>query len=102
MALDNPDSEDFENMKGLLKLSANITGPNDNAVKLEPHIGPEPTKMNMFMSPSIKRTFNQLTISFIEAHDLPEFGGWAYSASLECYLKVVYCGGNPLKTDNHN
>lgn len=31
MALDNPDSEDFDNMKGLLKLSANATGPKDNA-----------------------------------------------------------------------
>ena len=102
MALDNPDSEDYENMKGLLKLSANVTGPSDNAVKLEPHMGPEPSKMNMLMSPGIKRTFNQLTISIIEAHDLPEFGGWVSSASLECYFRTAYGGGNPLKTDNHN
>ena len=67
VGLDNPDAEDFENMKGLLKISANVTGPNDNAQKLEPHVGPEPEKMKMFMSPSIKRTFYQLVISIIEA-----------------------------------
>lgn len=42
VALDNPDSEDFENMKGLLKISANVTGPKDNAHKLDAHVGPEP------------------------------------------------------------
>ena len=45
-------------MKGLLKISANIVGPKDNAQKLEPHVGPEPDKMEMFMSASVKRTFN--------------------------------------------
>ena len=100
MGLENPDAEDFENLKGLLKISANVTGPSDNAQKLEPHVGPEPDKMKMFMSPSIKRTFNQLTISIIEAHDMPEYGTW--SASLECYFKVSYGGGNPIKTDVHN
>ena len=57
MGLENPDSEDFENMKGLLKISANVTGPSDNAQKLEPQFGPEPAVLNMFISPSIKRTF---------------------------------------------
>ena len=96
MALDNPDSEDFENMKGLLKISANVTGPKDNAQKLEQHVGPEPSKMNMLMSPSIKRTFYQLTITIIEAQDLPEYGTW--SKSLEMFFKVQYGDGNPLKT----
>ena len=58
VGLENPDAEDFENMKGLLKISANVIGPKDNAQKLEPLVGPEPDKMKMFMSPSIKRTFN--------------------------------------------
>ena len=100
VALENPDSEDFENMKGLLKISANVTGPKDNAQKLEQHVGPEPNQMKMFMSPSIKRTFNQLTISIIEAHDLPEYGTW--SKSLEMYFKIKYGGGNALKTDIHD
>lgn len=100
VALENPDAEDFENMKGLLKISANCVGPNDNAQKLEPAFGPEPAKMKMFMSSNIKRTFNQLTISVIEAIDLPEFGVW--SQSLESYFKVHYGGGNPIKTDVHN
>lgn len=42
--------------------------------------------MKMFMSPSIKRTFNQLTISVIEARDLPTYSNWISSASLECYM----------------
>ena len=100
VGLENPDAEDFENMKGLLMISANVTGPKDNAQKLEVQTGPEPEKMNMFMSPSIKRTFNQLTISIIEGHNLPEYG--TFSASLECYFKVFYGGGNPVKTDVHN
>ena len=57
--------------------------------------------MKMFMSPSIKRTFNQLTISVIEARDLPTYGNWLSSASLECYMYTEYGGGNPLKTDVH-
>jgi len=51
LGLDNPDAEDFENMKGLLKISASVTGPNDNAVKLESQMGAEPAEMKMFMSP---------------------------------------------------
>lgn len=100
VGLENPDSEDFENMKGLLKISANVTGPGDNAQKLEQHVGPEPTQMKMFMSPSIKRTFNQLTITIIEAHDLPEYGTW--SKSLEMYFKILYGGGNAVRTDIHD
>lgn len=84
-------------MKGLLKISANAIGPKDNAQKLEIATGPEPAKMKMFMSSNIKRTFNQLTISVIEARDLPEFG--MFSQSLESYFKVHYGGGNPIKTD---
>ena len=57
VGLDNPDAEDFENMKGLLKVSLNVTGPKDNAQKLEAQLGPEPSQMKMLMSPSIKRTF---------------------------------------------
>ena len=57
--------------------------------------------MKMYMSPSIKRTFNQLSISVIEARDLPTFSNWISSASLECYMQIVYGGGNPLKTDVH-
>ena len=100
VGLDNPDSEDYEVMKGLLKISANCTGPKDNAQKLELDMGPEPAKMKMFMSPSIKRTFYELTISIIEAHDLPEFGGTfgIGEASIQAYFKVSYGGGNPLKT----
>ena len=100
VALENPDSEDFENMKGLLKISANVTGPKDNAQKLEQHVGPEPNQMKMFMSPSIKRTFNQLTITIIQAHDLPEYGTW--SKSLEMYFQILYGGGHAVTTDTHD
>ena len=89
-------------MKGLLKISANVTGPGDNAQKLESHMGPEPEKMKMFMSPSIKRTYFQLTVSIIEGHDLPEYGGVFSGASLEAYFKASYGGGNPLKTKVRN
>ena len=102
VALDNPDAEDFENMKGLLKISANCTGPKDNAQKLEPHVGPEPAELKMFMSPSIKRTYYQLTISILEGHNLPEYGGMFTSASLEAYFKLKYMGGNSLKTKVRN
>ena len=102
LGLDNPDAEDFENMKGLVQISANVTGPGDNAQKLEAHFGPEPEKMKMFLSPSIKRTFYQLTISIIEGRNLPEFGSMFQTASLECYFKVKYGGGNPIKTEVKN
>ena len=65
-------------------------------------MGPEPEKMKMYMSPSIKRTFYELTISIIEAHDLPEFGNLFSKASIEAYFKVKYGGGNPVKTNTHN
>ena len=99
IGLDNPDSEDYEVMKGLLKISANCTGPKDNAQKLELDSGPEPDVMKMYMSPSIKRTFYELTISIIEAHDLPEFGNLFSKASIEAYFKVKYGGGNAIKTE---
>ena len=90
-------------MKGLLKISANVTGPKDNAQKLEPHVGPEPEKMNMFMSPQIKRTYYQLTISVLEGQNLPMYGGGAFTSdSLEAYFKANYGGGNALKTNVRN
>ena len=56
----------------------------------------------MFMSSNLKRTFHELRISILEAHDLPDFGGFLQTASLECYFKVHYGGGNSLKTDVQN
>ena len=100
--LENPDAEDFEVLKGLLKVSLNVTGPSDNAQKLEMQTGPEPGEMKMLMSPSIKRTFNQLTISIIEAQDLPVFSNFLSADSIECYFKVKYSGGNPMKTEVRN
>lgn len=100
VGLENPDAEDFENMKGLIKISANCTGPNDNAQKLEMAVGPEPAKLKMYMSPSIKRTFYELTISIIQAEQMPEYGIW--SPTLEAFFKLKYGGGNPVKTNTHN
>ena len=98
IALENPDAEDFENMKGLLKISGSVLGPNDNAMRLESHYGPEPAIMKMLMSSNIKRTFTQLKISVIEVTDLPSYG--IYEDSIEPYFKVHYGGGNPIRTDN--
>ena len=92
VALTNPDTEDFSEIKGLLKLSLCCTGPKDNAIKLDPPQGPEPTKMKLFMNASAKREFYQLTIRLIQGRDLPEFSGvlggvFGGGEGLECYVK---------------
>ena len=65
VALNNPDSEDYGEIKGLIKMSLSCNGPKDNAIKLEDQTGPEPPQMKMLMTSSTKREFYQLTIRLI-------------------------------------
>ena len=46
-------------------MSMSVTGPNDNAVKLDDWKGPEPPEMKMLMTAMAKREFYQLTIRLI-------------------------------------
>ena len=87
-ALNNLDSEDFDEIKGMLKMSLSVTGPKDNAIKLDNPVGPEPSQMKMLMTAQTKRTFYQLKLRFIEGRDLPEFSsGLLGGDSLEAYIK---------------
>ena len=56
-ALQNQDSEKIDQIKGLLKMSCAVTGPGDNAIKLEEFMGMEPPDMKVFQAAELKRTY---------------------------------------------
>ena len=72
MGLSNPDSENFTQVKGLLKASFSVQGPNDEQSKLEPQVGPDTAEV-ILMNSQLKRTFKQLKLSILQCHDLPLF-----------------------------
>ena len=91
-ALSNTDTEDFSEIKGLIKMSICVTGPKDNAIKLDEDTGPEPPEMKMMMTSSTKRTFKQLSIKIIEGRGFP-------NKKDDVYCTCQYQGGNPLRTE---
>lgn len=81
----------------MLKISVSVQGPNDEQVKLEAEAGPEPKEPKMMMSASSKRTFNQMRIRLIEGREMPVFG--TFSKTLECFVRMSYGGGRPIKSE---
>ena len=67
LALSNPESEDFNEIRCYLKLSIAIQGPGDEQVALNDQAGLENTENQEIMMPaSIKKEFKQIKFRFIK------------------------------------
>jgi hypothetical protein len=65
LAFSNPNSEDYSEVTGYLKLSINVTCTGDESVQIEEDDGPEDT--NVLMPPSLNPEFYQVKLRFFEA-----------------------------------
>ena len=65
LAFSNPNSENYSEVTGYLKLSINVTCTGDESVQIEDDDGPEDT--NVLMPPSLNPKFFQVKLRFFEA-----------------------------------
>jgi hypothetical protein len=65
IVMSNPESEDFGEVTGYLKLSITISGAGDTSVPIEDD--PNPDKEDVLQPPEIKPEFYQLYIKFFAA-----------------------------------
>lgn len=70
IALFNPESDDFSDITGNLKISISVQGPGDEQVQLNDQSGPDASDA-VLMPAQIKKEFKQLKIRFIQAQQLP-------------------------------
>ena len=69
LAFSNPNSENYSEVTGYLKLSINVTCTGDESEQIEDDDGPEDT--NVLMPPSLNPKFYQVKLRFFEAQDIP-------------------------------
>jgi hypothetical protein len=96
VGLENSDSDDFSQVKGMLKMSLSVRGPNDEQKTLKPQEGPE-TSGKLMLTSQTKQIFKQVRVRIFEARDLPLYG--TFSRSVEPFLKCFYSGGKPIQTE---
>lgn len=69
LAFSNPNSENYSEITGYLKLSINVTCTGDESIQIEDDDGPEDT--NVLMPPSLNPKFYQVKLRFFEAQEIP-------------------------------
>ena len=69
LAFSNPNSENYSEITGYLKLSINVTCTGDESVQIEDDDGPEDT--DVLMPPSLNPMFFQVKLRFFQAQDIP-------------------------------
>lgn len=88
VALSNPEAHDKSEIKGYLQISIAVQGPGDNAVRLEAASGlQDPSEVTVLMPASIRKDYKQLTISVIEAQNLPKMDTFG---TIDAYVKAVF------------
>jgi hypothetical protein len=88
VAITNPESVEKTEVKGYLQLSISVQGPEDNAIKLSDQVALHDTSDESILMPSsIKKEYKQLSISIVEAQDLPKMDTLG---SIDAYVQLVY------------
>jgi len=91
LAFSNPNSENYSEITGYLKLSINVTCTGDESVQIEDDDGPEDT--NILMPPSLNPKFFQVKMRFFEAQDIPPMDmgfGFMKKAKTDAYIMTEY------------
>ncbi len=72
VALSNPQSENYDQIAGYLKLSIAVTTKNDETINITEEIGtPESNELPIIMPPQLKPSYQQIKIRIFRAEKLP-------------------------------
>ena len=89
--MSNPESEDFGEVTGFLKISITIAGSGDEQVPIEDD--PNPTEEEFIQPPQITPEFYQLKVRFFAAQKIiPLDKALLGKASIDAYVKLEYRG----------
>lgn len=91
LAFSNPNSENYSEITGYLKLSINVTCTGDESVQIEEDDGPEDS--NVLMPPSLNPRFFQIKMRFFQAQDIPPMDvglGYLRKAKTDAYVLAHY------------
>ena len=89
IVLSNPESENFGEVTGYLKLSITIAGGSDNAIQIEDD--PNPDVEDILAPPEIKPEFYQLYIKiFAGQHIVPLDKKMIGKNSIDAYIRMDY------------
>jgi hypothetical protein len=91
LAFSNPNSENYSEITGYLKLSINVTCTGDESVQIEEDDGPEDS--NVLMPPSLNPQFFQVKLRFFQAQDIPPMDmgfGVLRKAKTDAYVLSQY------------
>ena len=100
VALTNPESDKYDEITGMIKLSCAVMGPGGEQRKLEDQVGPDPPDSQLIMGPNVKRTYSQLKVRFFEGRNLFEPKRFALVKSLDPVITCTYQGGAKMKTES--
>ena len=84
-----------DEIQGFIKFSANLLGPGDQAIKLEPELNEDQNKPVIF-SPEIQTKCFQIKIQLMKGENLVQMDN--LGGSIDCYLMFRF-GGSQYKTD---
>jgi len=89
IVMSNPESEDFGEVTGQLKISITICGSGDEQVPIEDD--PNPTEEDFIQPPQITPEFYQMRVRFFAAQKIvPLDKGFIGKASIDAYVKLEY------------
>jgi len=87
--MSNPESEDFGEITGQLKISITICGEGDEQVGIEDD--PDPEKEDIIQPPQVKPKFYQLRFRFFSAQYIVPLDTKAFGKNkTDAYVKLVY------------
>ena len=99
IALSNPESPNFNEVAGYLKLSISVSTVGDEQIQITEDSGADNSEDSILMPPSIRPEFYQIRFKFFRAEKLPAMDrSLVGRGSIDAYLLCNYMN-NKLKTD---
>ena len=89
IALFNPESSNFSEITGNLKLSISVQGPGDEQVQLTENAALDDPNQLVMMPAQIKKEYKQLKIRFITAYGLPKMDRFG---TIDAYVYTEFMG----------
>lgn len=99
IALSNPESPNFNEVSGYLKLSISVSTVGDEQIQITEDQGGENSEDSIMMPPSIRPEFYQIRFKFFRAEKLPAMDrSLVGRGSIDAYVCCNYLN-NKLKTE---
>ena len=100
IALSNPNSENFSEVTGYLKMSITIAATGDEQVQITEEVGADKSDEAVLMPTSIRPVYYQVKFRFFRAEKLPAMDTAIFGkgGSIDAYIQCTYMN-KKLKTD---